>query len=257
MFRLAVIAVVSVATGLGPRPPRPPVPLEQGTVWVYEGQVSWTVPNSAEVRSAPLRWVAEVVESFDTLECRAALVRGWPDELAWYEPGQNPGLTLVVMYGNRVFTRGVQGEPEAREAVAKLSREAERVLLADSDVFLDLPLAKSKRWGGDPGRADTLYCWFVEDVREGPLRVRGCPSSAIYTTYTVAYRTLPDHQVVEIAPGLGIVRYEYEHHGTVACADVRLVEFRAPKAKKRAPNPVRQPTMAEDGQSSLSFARAD
>jgi len=231
MLRLAVIAAGFAFTGLTGCAQLPPVPLEQGTVWVYEGQVSWTVPNSAEVRSAPLRWVTEVVESFDTLECRAALVRGWPDELVGYEPGQRPGLTLVAMYENRVFTRGVPSQDEAREVVAKLGREPERALLADSDLFLDLPLAKSKRWGGDPGRTDTLYCWFVEDVRRGPLQVRGCPPAATYTTYTVAHRSLPDHQIVQIAPGLGIVRYEYEHHGTVACANVRLVEFRAPKAK--------------------------
>jgi hypothetical protein len=37
------------------------------------------------------------------------------------------------------------------------------------------------------------------------------------------------HQILEIAPGVGITRYVFVHHGTVATADVRLVSINLPK----------------------------
>ena len=33
-------------------------------------------------------------------------------------------------------------------------------------------------------------------------------------------------EIVYFVPGIGITRYVFSHHGTVAEADVRLIEFR-------------------------------
>ena len=58
----------------------------------------------------------------------------------------------------------------------------------------------------------------------------GFESEHLLPTWQIVYRSLPDHQIMEIAEGLGIVRYVYEHHGTVASVDARLVLFRASRA---------------------------
>jgi hypothetical protein len=45
------------------------------------------------------------------------------------------------------------------------------------------------------------------------------------TAYPLAFRTNPDDTEVEIVAGIGIVRYEYHHHGKVADTELALVEF--------------------------------
>jgi hypothetical protein len=45
------------------------------------------------------------------------------------------------------------------------------------------------------------------------------------SAFSIAYRSLPDHQTLVFVRGLGIVEYTYDHHGTVASARARLVDF--------------------------------
>ncbi len=92
-----------------------------------------------------------------------------------------------------------------------------------------LPLAVNARWGRHVEREGGWYCWRVETKRKQALRIEGYAAHHRSLVYTLACRTNPDHQLVDIAPGLGITRYVYQHHGTVASADVRLVAFRAGK----------------------------
>jgi hypothetical protein len=53
-------------------------------------------------------------------------------------------------------------------------------------------------------------------------------------SYSLAYRTLPDDTKIDFVPGVGIVTYEYHHHGTVADTEVKLVEFH--RTDERQPN---------------------
>jgi hypothetical protein len=39
------------------------------------------------------------------------------------------------------------------------------------------------------------------------------------------YVTSPDDTGYELAPGIGVLSYEYHHHGTVADTTLKLVEF--------------------------------
>jgi hypothetical protein len=41
------------------------------------------------------------------------------------------------------------------------------------------------------------------------------------------YITNPDDTEIELAPGTGIISYQYHHHGTVADTSLTLVEFHA------------------------------
>jgi hypothetical protein len=73
------------------------------------------------------------------------------------------------------------------------------------------------------------------------LELKGLSSADYFSVWTVAYRTCPDHQVIDIAPGVGIIRLECDHHGTVACEDVRLVEFKRASDKPKPAAPKKHP----------------
>jgi hypothetical protein len=204
-----------------------PVPMEKGTRWVYEGKVKWTVLGSAKVKMARIRWVSEVMHSFQGANARAAVVRGFPDELAWYEPEQTAGFSVLLSVSNRMYCLKADGESRAKGLARRLSKNP-RAMSASSEQFLEWPLVVGWRAAQDPPRDDTWYCWCVESAEEKALSVEGFAGRRRSKVYRLAYRTCPDHQIIEIVPGLGIVRFVYEHHGTIASADVNLISFGTP-----------------------------
>jgi hypothetical protein len=57
--------------------------------------------------------------------------------------------------------------------------------------------------------------------------------------FTLVYATSPDTTTLDFVPGLGIVAYQYRHHGTPAETNLSLIEFgtSAPKPKSPTPSP--------------------
>lgn len=168
-----------------------------------------------------------MLASFTGANARAAVVRGFPDELAWYEPGKTPGFCVLLNVKNRLYRIGAEGKDQAARLARQLV-ENPRTPADGGEEILQWPLTVGHKWGQDPVRDDTWYCWCVEQVETKTLAVKGLTSNPASNVYRLAYRTCPDHQLVDVAPGLGIVRFAYAHHGTVASADVRLVSFSRP-----------------------------
>lgn len=204
-----------------------PIPLDKGTQWTYEGKVEWTLSGSATVKTAQIRWVTKVVDCIKGSKAQAAVVRGFPDELMWYEPSRSPSFSVLLSVSNHVYRLRAEGEDQAGFLARQLIRNP-RQLPQTAEALLELPLALGRTWGQDPGREDTWYGWCVEQVQAKALPVRGFASKRPLKTYQLAYRTCPDHQLLDIAPGLGIVRFVYHHHGTVASTDVHLVSVSKP-----------------------------
>jgi hypothetical protein len=100
-----------------------------------------------------------------------------------------------------------------------------------NNLFLVTPLKDKMEFGrnpDDPDRNDNMYEWFVEE--EGKRRIDnidGISPKELYTIYTISYNTLPDSQVIEYAPYIGIISSSYVHHGTVMNSDTKLIKFHA------------------------------
>jgi hypothetical protein len=94
---------------------------------------------------------------------------------------------------------------------------------------VDSTLAEGHLYGrmAEPGnRTDVFYAWYVESgetIRPPPAWAAG---SRTVLQWRLAYRTMPDHQFLDIVPGLGITSYLYGHHGTVAESEVKLISVR-------------------------------
>jgi hypothetical protein len=54
--------------------------------------------------------------------------------------------------------------------------------------------------------------------------VKGAPAGE-EPVFQLHFRTLPDDTTAEVVPGLGILSYQYHHHGSVADTELQLVEF--------------------------------
>ncbi len=209
-------------------------PLSAGTTWVYRGTGKWTQSASGEVAEKPLTWTMQVLETLTRGQVTAAVVKGYPLDLAHFEEGMAPGDYLIVRVGAaRCY---LIRPPRVEETLRRLRDPNDPLagLVREDEIILDAPLVAGKVYGeaNQMTRQDRLYFWIVEDARPAELRgIRGVSPAVRKTEYEITHRTLPDHQVVYFVPGIGITRYVYGHHGTVSDTDVKLVEFHRGKGR--------------------------
>ena len=201
--------------------------LEPGREWIYTGSARWTTDGN-RVDSGSVHWVMQCLAVRSRNGLRAALVRGWVHELAWYAPGDRPSFSALIEYRERLYVIDAADSAIAVESIAHALRTDPRALSSGSAV-IDSGLAAGRLYGGEPDRGDrpdAFYAWHVE----GPVSVADQAPwrrlALVPSGWRIAYRTRPDHEVLDFVPGIGITRYVYSHHGTVADTDVRLVAVR-------------------------------
>jgi hypothetical protein len=200
------------------------MPMRAGITWTYRAQVSWTVAGSARTLDTTLTWTTRILTTIRRDSSIVAAVENWPSSLAWWEPSQAPDTTLLVCHNDRVYHLG-RSQIGGRSAVAEAASGA--LSLTSDNLILALPLHAGQLYGQEPSdRADTFYGWFVEAAGPMPSALVRLGASPNDSLYTIAYRTVPDHQIVQFAPRLGVTRYSYAHHGTVASASATLVSAR-------------------------------
>jgi hypothetical protein len=209
-----------------------PIPLEKGTRWVYEAKAKWTpVAGSGRtgVQSARIKWTAEVLDCVQGKTVRAAVVHAFPMEILGMDPEKPDGYTVLVETSNRLYSASADSVRKARKLAREFAAAPEK-LTGHADLLLEWPLQADRPWGSIAAierEDDGWYCWHVEAEKAQRLKVKGLSTADPFTIWTVAFRTCPDHQVIDIAPGVGITHLEYEHHGTVASENVCLVQFKA------------------------------
>jgi hypothetical protein len=67
--------------------------------------------------------------------------------------------------------------------------------------------------------------------------VRGVTTVKQLTTYTLTFRTTPDHTNMIFTRDLGITFFEYVHHGTKGDCEMRLVETGDKSTGRAKPEP--------------------
>lgn len=211
-------------------------PMEKGVTWVYEGRVKWTTPDTQppKVNEENVRWNVTVTDAVRVRGVSAILLSGGPWDLAWYEPGVQPGKHLIIRIGGTYY---LLHDDDAVSTFADI--KAEKVdgfeeRLTDDVWFKAGMRADDSFCAPDIEAQAPMYCWNVASVVTGKsLKVAGVPPSLRTTEYQLVFRTGPDHEVLTLVPGVGITEWEYAHHGTVAETSLKLVEFRAAQSRGR------------------------
>jgi hypothetical protein len=212
-------------TLLGAPAPCPGLPLAPQTTWTYRVNVAWAPPGSATIRRRVFTWTATVASYAARDSTAVAIVRGWPFELAWWDPDRAPGLSVLYCSAGRIYRLPSAADGAAPALADSLLGGLRRPTL--DQLIFELPLRSGQLIGrGSTEREDTFYAWFTESAEAVPTRLRRLDAGAGDSLYQLAYRTMPDHQLVAFLPGLGVTRYVYGHHGTTAETDARLIEFR-------------------------------
>ncbi len=189
------------------------IPLEKGAFWNYTANVSWTTVNSSRVNHAVIHWQTKVLDAVNSSQGTTAIVSGFPNQLAWYEPGTKPGLDVVVETANGLWINPVKSQAEAQ---ALLRSIVDGEVMNGGQQYLENPLRIGDCFAADdPGRHDGFYCWKV---------LRRIADN-YGNRWEMAYRTVADRMTIQYAPGIGIICLSYEHHGTVASSSARLESY--------------------------------
>ena len=187
----------------------PLLPLVKGTSWIYEGRVDWTEEKTIKTRQ--MRWTTKIIEVFDYDGVRVAVVSGLPSDLDWYTENKPVGYGLLVATSTDAYYLNL--EITDKKEAYRLAREFRH----------------------NPKKHLESVNSFISDssstCKNPDLIVKGFNPTEKVKCRQTTERTNPDIQIIDFTYGLGIVRYYYEHFGTVSKVDMELKEVRFPRKK--------------------------
>jgi len=201
-------------------------PLTPGTWWLYRGTVTWTDQETEKDAHADVTLKMTVEKVIQKPEFLIAVLSGFPRDLDWTtgEVAAMPWL-LIETSRHEVFLNPLPPDFD----YAKLEKDAASLdkLLAEDNLLFRWPLKQGMKFGDAESvrRDDGHYCWVVatqETKKLGDIQGVAAKSAEVFQ---LQYVTNPDDTEMEISPGIGILNYQYHHHGTVAETDLTLVEF--------------------------------
>jgi hypothetical protein len=201
-------------------------PLVPGTSWDYAGTVTWLDSDSQKQVSEDVSITMKVVKVYQKPELTIAVISGFPSDLDWANGQVEPKPSLLIETKNHeIFLNALPPDFD----YSKLDKDAASLdkLHSADNILFRWPLKKGMKFG-DPEsvrRPDDRYCWFVASEQKRDLKeIKGTPQNLV-EVFLLQYVTAPEDTQLELSPGIGILSYEYHHHGTVADTSLKLVEF--------------------------------
>ncbi len=201
-------------------------PLTPGTWWLYRGTVSWTDSDTNKPATAHASIKMQVERIIQKPEFTIAVISGFPSDVGWSNGQVDPKPSLLIETRNHeVFFDEVPPDFD----YAKLQNDAGSLdkFLSQENLLFRWPLKKGMKFG-DPEsvqRPDDRYCWVVATQGKKSLKeIQGVPVKRL-EVFLLQFVTAPEDTQMELSPGIGILSYQYHHHGTVADTSLTLVEF--------------------------------
>ena len=201
-------------------------PLTPGTWWLYRGTVMWTDSETNKPAAAPASIKMQVERIIQKPEFTIAVISGFPSDVGWSNGQVDPKPSLLIETRNHeVFLDELPPDFD----YAKLEKDARSLdkFLSPENLLFRWPLKKGMKFG-DPEsvqRPDDRYCWVVATQGKKSLKeIQGAPLKPL-EVFLLQFVTAPEDTQMELSPGIGILSYQYHHHGTVADTSLALVEF--------------------------------
>jgi hypothetical protein len=203
-----------------------PFPMSSGTYWIYRGTVRWTHAGSDQVSDAPITWRTEIRRVIQHGDVHGIVISGFPFDSAWADDQPKISDSLLIESKGKFY---FIGDEHFQQAVQRLEQSSDSLdgLFSDNDLVLEWPLRKGQKYCDADGmaRLDGRYCWVVASSRKVSLSGVAGVESGEHDEFVLEYGTNPDNTQFTFVPEVGITKYEYHHHGTVADTELRLVEF--------------------------------
>lgn len=191
----------------------PIFPLDKGNQWVYEANIKYHDRVMDSLITQKIEWTMEVVDTLHHGAYIAAVIKGFPTDLVWYNGKTERGTLVLLQDSNKVYLCSAEN---IDTLIARIRNQNDSLveLRNSQEILFDFPLTKSKTWGADPEmpqREDSMYAWVVKK------------SASDTSSAEIQYMTNPDHSIFQFQPGVGITGYYFEHHGTVMELNMKLI----------------------------------
>ena len=151
------------------------------------------------------------------------------DVLVYQEELVDQGL----VYDFEVNHKPIKGYVEFYEIYNKYANEKvrvgkrktfhkEKLSSREDGLRYGFPLKVGLKWDeeSDFKRNDNRYCWYVEKMEDVTV-----PAGTFKDCFKITYDTCPDTETEWYYPGVGIVKYEYRHHGTITNETRELIKI--------------------------------
>jgi len=203
------------------------LPLIPGTYWVYEGTVEWGADSDTEKSTtAKVTLTSKVERVYENPEFTMAVVSGFPSDQDWATGQVEPKRSLLIE--TRKHEVLVDTLPPDFN-FAKLEKDPAALAnrLSEDNVLFRWPLKKGLKFGDAESlrRGDDMYCWIVTEQQRKKLGIIKGLAARQAEVFLLRYATNPDDTEMEVSPGIGVLSYQYHHHGTIANTSLTLVEF--------------------------------
>jgi hypothetical protein len=211
-------------------------PLTPGTWWLYRGSIRWTESETNKPAANRASIKMQVERVIRKPEFTIAVISGFPGDLDWSNGQVDPKPSLLIETRNHeIFLDDLPPDFD----YAKLEKDSAGLdkFLSQDNLMFRWPLKKGMKFG-DPEslqRPDDRYCWFVATQQRKILKeIKGIPPKSA-EVFLLQFVTNPDDVQMELSPGIGILSYQYHHHGTVADTSLTLIEFHPAPRTPAAP----------------------
>ncbi len=202
------------------------MPLTPGTYWVYKGTVRWYDFERRKPTTKPVSIKMTVERVIHEPDFTAAILSGSPWDLDWSEGEWSPQHTLLIeTRSHQVFLEVLESDVDPTRLESD-STSFQKYMTEDNLIF-QWPLKKGQKFcdAESKQRPDDRYCWVIATQSQKNLEaVKGIRAQS-RRVFLLQYDTNPEDTQMELSPGIGIVSYQYHHHGSIADTRMSLVEF--------------------------------
>lgn len=155
-----------------------------------------------------------------------AFLKGFPVDILTGEDWEPSSWGLLVTGDQHYYKFNYPKTDSVKKAFLD-KRNFLTGLFADSELFVEALHDTGQTFGeaGQLTREDGNYFWRVTDKNSfDASSIRELKSLGPFDRFTITYKTLADVIMIDIVPGIGMVRYRYSHHGTPGELDLKLTE---------------------------------
>jgi hypothetical protein len=216
------------------------LPLDPGTWWLYRGTVQWFDFETGKRATTNASIKMQVEKVMQKPEFTLAVISGFPGDLDWSNGQADPEPWLLIETRRQeIFVGQIPPDFDYSTLESKLEKDSPFLVkfLSEDNLLFRWPLEKGMKFGDAESvqRPDDRYCWVVATQRRAILKgVKGVPAKPL-EVFLLQYVTNPEDTQMELSPGIGIVSYQYHHHGSVADTSLTLVEFHPAPSPRVAP----------------------
>ena len=188
-------------------------PLNKGNQWVYEASIKYHQKETDSLMEQKIEWTMEVTDTLHRGKNIAAIIKGFPTDLVWFEGTALRGDYILLQDSNKIYLNNMVSKDSLVSRFRDM-KDSLTDLKYNGDILFDFPLKLHKTWGAEedmPARSDSMYEWVVKK------------ESTDTSAAEIQYMTNPDHSIFQFQPNIGITGYYFEHHGTVMELRMKLV----------------------------------